>query len=289
MSYIDTQELGELLDVVVSLIDETGGPTTKRTVVLSGHYALYWLNNHFSDHLAFPPSPASHNDYFKFAHMTLHLGCKLVKRSMSDKLLFLVNDWQFFGSKTNENWRDWESLKAKVTNSYYTSTPELPPIYTQVLGSYGLKDSSIEKRSNSQWLFSESEFRSDFVKDLRHSFKEGTSINNVYYRDNGSTREYRSVDEKGIIAEFADTTDDITLIHGNSTNCSGEVIGLIREILSRGYERIILLHPSSCLEYVNVGTLLVSNIYRESGLEVINISIPLDCNPKRVRAHHHSI
>ena len=260
------------------------------TVVVAGHFALMWYEAQLGDHLEFDEDEPIEDKFQQFADETWRAGVAMARREMGIKLLVLVNDWQYLDNKAERSHPEREKRAKAALEHYYGINRKWPKMYHEYCEGRINPDQCVEAWSQSRWMFSERELRSRFVNRLRGLFREGSlqkyGVDAVTGRD---TRTYLFERECHGLSDYLSDERGRMLARGNSTNCAGEVIELIRVLKGRGITRVVIMHPEICYQYVNAGALIAKCMFGENNMELINVSVPCKAALDRVQIVSHQV
>lgn len=266
-----SKTFGESSDVVDALMQRIVGPNLSPCLIHGGHFIL---DNHGAEAADFLAGeycdslPAQ--QFAEFAGRTWRLAIDLFqglqRGGVDAKLIVLVNDWQFLSGRGTSR-REIEKDIARKRSDYYRRVADLPDFHRGLLVSAGLDTDSIFKASCERWLFSEAHLRTSLASSIKRLFELGLA------EERGLAKSFTPSGEP-IVSVRCALEEQFALLYCGSTNCSGEVVELLRIIHRAGFRAFVNLYPEACLGPVTLGTELARPVYKTRGLEVLNVAVP---------------
>ncbi|MDY7092624.1 MAG: hypothetical protein SX243_06595 [Acidobacteriota bacterium] len=214
--------------------------------------------------------------FSQFSKSTWLSACEALGSSLSSRdveLLVLVNDWQFLELGLG-NRRAEARLADYMRRQYYSASQKIPSLHSTILSSCGLSDAVVFRNRPDKWMFSETDLRRDLNRSISGLFDEDEAA------------------EASLVKRFLPTGDPVIsyvdedgseqcLLYCGATSCSGEIVELLRRLSERSVDVFVNIFPRQCWGPVVTGTKIAHAIYGLSGMEVVNVAVPLSDSSQR--------
>jgi hypothetical protein len=253
------RSLEELFDIVQ---EATRG--AQSVVMQAGHFLLYYdvvedrLLPCISDELTSPRHELLRREAGGFPLLTWQLGLELLDslQAASRQIMVIVNDWQYLPKEIDRR-------------RFYESFRHLPHSYDRALERYEGRLRLLEplQSTGTQPFFGEMNLRNQYRKAVERLISDGNLPDEA-------TLEHGSEE---IVCSLPDAVGRTWEIYCSSKtgDCAGEIAQMLSLTAQQtGCDCFINIYPAVCREFIERGTELGNDLFRNGIPNVINIGFP---------------